>query len=304
MQDRQNTLIETLFPDPACLQSDNQWCDTTLAQANHPGHAKRIQSVQEHTIPSVFPTAVGGGNVPIDDQIHPSWQRASLEQEHCDNCWPRQDLGSAEAQSYSGLVSAEQNCNQYYVTDTEAPPQDWPIFAMDEDDFHTTQFVSRRRISQCDAPHSQVLPSHDDLAFCGNVHNLVEDKGPSAYSWPRCNDANAGRRPGGSREQNASFHNVLQTQKRRRRITTSAFERPPGTGPLRFSSHNNQNMSSMLSPTGLVARASRRKGPLTQTQRTAAAASRKNKSICIRCRQNKISVRCHQDLLISTANTT
>jgi hypothetical protein len=142
------------------------------------------------------------------------------------------------------------------------------------------------------------LPTYDDLAFCGDVHSVTENWSPSACSGPRYNGANARRRSEGSREQNTLSHNVLQTQKRRRRITTSAFGRPPGTSALRRPSHN-PKMSCAVSP---AAWGSRRKGPLTDMQRAAVALNRKNKSICIRCRQNKISVRCYQKLVDATSN--
>jgi hypothetical protein len=303
MQDKQTTLIDTLFPDQARLQSaDDFWCDTTQAQPNRPARTGPKQPVHEDTLQNGFPTSIDRDILLIDTQIHPSWQSSTFEQGLFDNCWPQQVPGSAVAQTYSKVTGAEQKCNPAYVCGTEALSQDWPLFAMDEEDFQTAQYVSRRRVSQYDAPHGQVLPAHDDLAFCGDVHSVTENSSPSACSWPRCNDSNARRRSGGSREQNIPSHNVLQIQKQRRRITTSAFEKPPGTGPLRLPLHNDQKIPFMLSPTALVAGGSRRKGPLTLMQRTSAAANRKNKSICIRCRQNKISVRCHQKLVIPTSN--
>lgn len=139
-------------------------------------------------------------------------------------------------------------------------------------------------------PQQPPSPIDADLMCCGDIHRVRSDSTSSVASWPRVKDANPRRRSTSSRDQTVPVQNVLQTRKRERRMTTTAFQRPPGTGPLQYAVDNAGRASVAASSLTLPLGRPRRRGPLTLEKRASTARNRKNKSVCIRCRQNKTSV--------------
>jgi hypothetical protein len=165
-----------------------------------------------------------------------------------------------------------------------------PMLNLDESELLRPQQPPYQHLSplqySCDPPS----PIDADLMCCGDIHRVRSDSTSSAASWPRVKDANPRRRSTSSRDQTVPVQNVLQTRKRERRMTTTAFQRPPGTGPLQYAGDNAGKALLAAPSLTLPLGRPRRRGPLTPEKRASAARNRKNKSICIRCRQNKTSV--------------
>jgi hypothetical protein len=165
-----------------------------------------------------------------------------------------------------------------------------PTFSLDESGLLRPQQSPYQHLSplqySCDPPS----PIDADLMCCGDIHCVRSDSTSSVASWPRVKDANPRRRSTSSRDQTVPVQNVLQTRKRERRMTTTAFQRPPGTGPLQYAGDNAGKALLATSSLTLPLGRPRRRGPLTPEKRASTARNRKNKSICIRCRQNKTSV--------------
>ena len=163
-------------------------------------------------------------------------------------------------------------------------------FNLDESEFLRSQQPPYQHLSQLQYSCDPRSPIDADLMCCGDIHRVRSDSTSSAASWPRVKDANPRRRSTSSRDQTVPVQNVLQNRKRERRMTTTAFQRPPGTGPLQYARDNAGRALVATASLTLPLGRPRRRGPLTPEKRASAARNRKNKSICIRCRQNKISV--------------
>lgn len=163
-------------------------------------------------------------------------------------------------------------------------------FNLDESEFLRPQQPPYQHLSQLQYSCDPRSPIDADLMCCGDLHRVRSDSTSSAASWPRVKDANPRRRSTSSRDQTVPVQNVLQNRKRERRMTTTAFQRPPGTGPLQYAGDNAGRALVAASSLTLPLGRPRRRGPLTPEKRASAARNRKNKSICIRCRQNKTSV--------------
>jgi hypothetical protein len=163
-------------------------------------------------------------------------------------------------------------------------------FNLDESEFLRPQQSPYEHLSQLQYSCDPRSPIDADLMCCGDIHRVRSDSTSSAASWPRVKDANPRRRSTSSRGQTVPVQNVLQNRKRERRMTTMAFQRPPGTGPLQYVGDNAGRALVAASSLTLPLGRPRRRGPLTTEKRASAARNRKNKSICIRCRQNKTSV--------------
>jgi hypothetical protein len=163
-------------------------------------------------------------------------------------------------------------------------------FNLDESEFLRSQQPPYQHLSQLQYSYDPLSPIDADLMCCGDIHLVRSDSTSSAASWPRAKDANPRRRSTSSRDQTVPVQSVLQNRKRERRMTTTAFQRPPGTGPLQYVGDNTGRALLAASSLTLPLGRPRRRGPLTPEKRASAARNRKNKSICIRCRQNKTSV--------------
>jgi hypothetical protein len=163
-------------------------------------------------------------------------------------------------------------------------------FNLDESEFLQSQQPPYEHLFQLQYPCDPRSPIDADLVCCGDIHHVRGDSTSSAASWPCVKNANPRRRSTSSRDQTVPVQNVLQNRKRERRMTTTAFQRPPGTGPLQYARDNAGRALVATSSLTLPLGRPRRRGPLTPEKRASAARNRKNKSICIRCRQNKISV--------------
>jgi hypothetical protein len=165
-----------------------------------------------------------------------------------------------------------------------------PTLNSEESELLRLQQPPHQHLSPLQYSCDPASPIDADLMCCGDIHHVRSDSISSAASWPRVKDVNPRRRSTSSRGQSKPIQNVLQTRKRERRMTTTAFQRPPGTGPLQYTGDGAGRALVAVSSLALPGTRPRRRGPLTPEKRASAARNRKNKSICIRCRQNKTSV--------------